>query len=179
MRYIKTYESHEELRDNLAKLKSQVSTLKTLLKMNIRQKTPSEIYEDFFLEFKESEKFHVRIDRNNHGVGPITINLWNMVDVDMVESELPRYVKKLDSIKERLIESGGFDCHFTIKLNGKVQNVQTGYDRKKDKFEFQGIGDRNHGYDSDGNYRTNDRTFIGSKEFPEGKVSVHIAFLVI
>ena len=180
MKYIKTYEDHEDLLKSLKMLSDQMSRLKILTKMDIRHKTPKEIYEDFFLEFKESEKFYFQLHgRTNAGVGPINIDLYKMVDESIIESEFYRYVNKLKSIKSRLENYMNFDCHFTISLNGKEQNVQVGYDRRNDEFKFSGLGDKKRGYDGDGQYYTNDSGMAGSKNFPDGKVSVIIKFYII
>ncbi len=180
MKYIKTYEDHEDLLNSLKSLSGQMSRLKTLMKMDVRHRTPKEIYEDFFLEFKESEGFKVEIHgRTNNGIGPITVDLYNMIDEDIIESEFYRYVDKLKSVKSRLVNHMNFDCHFTIQLNGKEQNVQVGYDRRNDEFKFSGLGDKKRGYDGNGQYYTNDNGIAGSKNFPDDKVSVIIKFYII
>lgn len=179
MKYIKTYEDHDDLLKSLKDLSGQMSRLKTLVKMDVRHRTPKEIYEDFFLEFKESEKFYFRFHGTNSGIGPLNVDLYKMVDEDIIESEFYRYVNKLKSIKSRLENYMNFDCHFTISLNGKEQNVQVGYDRRNDEFKFSGLGDRKSGYDGDGQYYTNDGGIVGSKNFPDGKVSVIIKFMII
>ena len=180
MKYIKTYEDHEDLLNSLKKLSDQMSRLKILTKMYIRHKTPKEIYEDFFLEFKESEGFKIEIHgRSNNGIGPISVDLYNMIDKDIIESEFYRYVDKLKSIKSRLENYMNFDCHFTISLNGKEQNVQVGYDRRNDEFKFSGLGDKKSGYDGNGQYYTNINGIAGSKNFPDDKVSMIIKFYII
>lgn len=96
-----------------------------------------------------------------------------MIDEDKVESELDRYVKKLKSIRERLEGLHGFDCQFTIKLNGRVQNGQVGYNRQDDEYSFKGVGEDKHGY-----YNGKYYSWQGT-EFPEGKVSIIISFFII
>lgn len=179
MKYIKTYEDHKDTLNSLKELSDQLDRLKTLLKMNVRHQTPKEIYEDFFLEFKESEGFKEYIHGRSNSVGPINVDLYNMIDEDIIESEFYRYVNKLKSIKSRLSEYGNFDCHFTISLNGKIQNIQVGSDRRNDEFKFSGLGDKKSGYDGSGQYYTDDGSFAGSKDFPDGKVAVIIKFYII
>lgn len=180
MKYIKTYEDHEDLLKSLKMLSGQMDKLKTLVKMDVRHQTPREIYEDFFLEFKESEKFKVDIHgSSNSGVGPMYIDLYNMIDESIIESEFYRYVDKLKSIKSRLLEYNDFNCHFTILLNGKIQNVQIGYDRRNDEYKFSGIGDKKWGYDGKNQLYTNHNGISGSKDFPDDKVSVIIKFILI
>mgnify|MGYP000929694915 FL=1 len=181
MKYIKNFESYDEdMINSLKQLSYQMSRFKTLLKMDIRHKTPKEIYEDYFLEFRESENFRVKISGNNHRVGPITIYLDNMLDKNTIESEFYRYVEKLKSIKKRLVNDFNFNCHFTIKLNGKIQVKQHGFDRQNDEYPFLGIGDDKYGYDSKF-YYTNDKNIIGSnlKDFPNDKVAIRIIFYII
>jgi hypothetical protein len=180
MKYLKKFEDRE-LIDSLRDLQNQMSRLKTLVKMDYRDKTPKDIYEDYFLEFKDSEGFKVDIRKNNYAVGPVNIYLYNMIDKKTVESEFYRYVNKLKSIKERL-EYKAFTCHFTIKLDGKIQNVQTGYDRRDDDFIFSGLGDHKFGYDGKGNHYNNNQSNYRNttdKDFPEDKVSIIVDFKII
>jgi len=180
MKYIKKFES-EELKNSLQQLSYKMGRFKSLVKKDIREKTPKEIYEDYFLEFKEVEKFYIEIKNRNYGL--CEIDLYNIIDKSTVENEFYRYSNKLKSIKERLEHSFGFTCHYTIKLNGKVQAIQRGYNRQDDEYKFLGIGDKGWGYDGNRNHYNSTTSGWASnstdKILPEDKVSIIIAFIIV
>lgn len=180
MRYLKQFEDKELLND-LKNLSYQLGRLKTFAKMDYRNKMPKENFEDYFLEFKDSEDFYIDIHKASSGIGPVEIMMYKMSDLDTIESEFYRYVNKLESVKKRL-ESQSFDCHFTIKLNGKDQSKYNEKEYKNNIYEYQGLGDRKWGFDN----KKNKYTEIGSsyrgtddKDFPNDKVSVIIRFMII
>lgn len=180
MKYLKRFEN-KELINNLKGLSNQLGRLKTLAKLDYRQKTPSDVYEDYFLEFKDSEEFKVDISRSGGYIGPIDIHMYKMLDLSTIESEFYRYVNKLESIKKRL-EQKSFDCHFTIKLNGKDQSKYNEREYKNNIYEYQGLGDRKWGYDSKGNkYTEVGSSYRGTsdKDFPKDKVAIIIRFMII
>lgn len=182
MKFLKSQSKSKEddLKNSLQQLSHQMGRLKSLVKKEIREKTPQEIYEDYFLEFKEIEKFYIEIHNKPYGL--CEINLYNIIDKDTVESEFYRYANKLKSIKSRLEYSFGFQCHYTIKLNGKVQAIQHGYNRQDDEYKFLGLGVSMFGCDGKRNYYNSKPSSIvnsNDKVLPDDKVSIIIAFIII
>ena len=180
MKYLKTYESQEELKNSLKSLSDSMSRLKTLVKVERRIKNPSEIYEDYFLEFKDFENFRLDIYRNNNGIGPIHFKLSNMIDKDIIESEFNRYLSKLKSIQSRL-EYAKYDCLFSIKLNGRSQSDLDPIRHKNDDYKFKGLGDSYFGYDKKFVYSNSRSQYRNTTdlEFPDDKVSFIIDFYII
>lgn len=176
MKYVKTFEDHKDLLDSFKKLADAMSKFKYAAKSEVRAKTPKEIYEDYFLEFKEIEKFKIDVRPNGH-FGPSTITLYNMINLDTVESEFNRYLNMLKSIQLRLEEKFGFECLFTIKLNGENQADLDTVRHKNDDYKFKGLGKSKWGYDLTGHY--SNTSFVGAIPFPEDKVSIIIEFLII
>lgn len=177
MKYLKTYETHKELLKSLKSLSGEMNRLKTLVNMERRRITPNEIFEDYFLEFKELEKFRVNIYNNTNGIGPIHFELYNMIDKDIIESEFYRFLRKLQSIQQRL-EYQKFECLFKIGLNGRSQADLDPIKHKNDDYKFKGLGSSKWGYDSKNYYSDTDA--VGhSLPFPEDKVSVRIDFYII
>jgi hypothetical protein len=182
MKYLKKFESFDELKDQLAKLSDTMKSFKTLAKLNYRRNTPLEIIEDYFLEFKEIEKFHIYYHDVKEGYGPIVIYLENILDEENIESEFYRYVNKLQSIKKR-IEEKLFDCHFSIKLNGKHQSDLNPKTNKNDDYKFKGLGDKRSGHDSKGIYHTDTPPgWITNRPWfimEPNKVAIKIEFYII
>ena len=177
MKYLKSFESTDH--DTLKYLKTihgQLDTLKTLMSIHHRKSTPSDIYEDYFLEFKEIEKFKIRIGGTTD-FGAVQIDMWNMIDLSTVESELDRYTKKLKSIKARLDEKG-FNCHFRIQLNGTSQSNLNTKTHRNDDYKFKGVGDKKWGYDGKDNIYS-DNPSTNYLPFPDDKVSIIIKFLIV
>lgn len=176
---------HEELEKSLKELSRQLSTLKNLVKAEIRFKTPTEIYNDYFLEFKEVDKFRVKVNGStNWQVGPITINLNKMIDISIAESEFNRILNKLQSVKKRLENDFNFDCHFKIKLNGQNQCDWNPITYRNDDFKFKGVGNKNTGYDGEGHYYTDNMRDVESrpneyKLVSPDLVSLEINFYII
>ncbi len=154
MKHLKKFESYKELKDELGKLSDVMGRLKTMVKLDYRRKFPLELIEDYFLEFKEIEKFYIWYHDVKEGFGPIVIYLENILDEENIESELNRYVNKLKSIKERIEKKEFFDCHFSIKLNGKVQSDLNPKTNRNDDYKFKGLGDKRWGHDGKGIYHT-------------------------
>jgi len=141
LRYRKFMEGYDK--DILKMIKDLADKTNTLKKSIIKSLTPNEVYEDYFLEFIENESFTYHI-YNTHNI-LMTIDLKKkMHRPKNIKSETERYLRKSSMIIKRL-ESMFPDsrCHFEMKLNGKVQAIQRGYDRKDDILTFTGIGDPN------------------------------------
>lgn len=183
MKYLKKFESYEDLRDELGKLSDAMSRLKTMVQLDYRNKTPQEIIDDYFLEFKEIEGFFIHSYRNREGFGPIHICLENIIDEENVESEFHRYLNKLQSIKKR-IEDKSFTCHFTFKLNGKDQSDLNHKTHKNDDYKFKGLGTKKSGHDGKGIWHCEDPSPFDlqnnryAKWLP-GMVSIKIDFYII
>lgn len=183
MKYLKTFEDHDDLLASLKGLSDQLNRLKILTKLDYRQKMPQEIIDDYFLEFEESEGFKIFKYRNREGIGPIHIQLCNIIDKENVESELYRYVNKLKSIQKR-IENLSFDCHFQILLNGKSQADLNPKTNRNDDYKFKGLGDNSNGYDGKGvyhkdklsGYELNDKGYTQSMP---NEVAIKIDFYII
>jgi predicted kinase len=184
-RYVESYEEDEynyddsdfdmdEVSNNLQKLGSHMSRLKSALKYHIKATTPKEVYEDHFLEFDELEGFTVNYYNQSNFV--IHFRLNNMIDLDKIESELQRYTRKLQSIKARVEEEFASDCHFAIYLNGKLQAELNPKTHKTDDYKFMGIGEEKWGRDKKNSYSENPN--MGDLPFPEDKVSMRIDFYI-
>ena len=172
-KYVPMSESHDE------ELKDLLKNLNHKMKGFIRVGTPDEIYEDYFLELKESENFRVRIDKGNGFVTNIEIE--GMIDSDKVESEFNRILNKMKMIKERLHNQFNFDCHFMIRLNGQSQQDLNDKTHRNDDYKFKGVGTNKRGYDKDFYYTDGeigqwDRNY---KPFPDDKVAVSIRFMIV
>lgn len=138
MKYIiplKKFESDNELLKSLKSLSSSFGRLK----MNI---TPSDFFEDYFLEFKETEGFNIKITKSYI----ISIELNKLINLDIVEGEFNRILNKLNSIKDRIEKIEGYSCHFMFTIGGKNQSNLNKKTHKNDDYEFKGIGDNKNGY---------------------------------
>ena len=162
----------QELLDLMKRLQHNMKGL-------IRGGTPDEVYEDYFLELKESENFRVRINKGNGFVTHVEIN--GMIDVDKAESEFNRILNKMKMIKERLHNRFDFDCHFMIWLNGQPQQDLNDKTHRNDDYKFKGVGSKKRGYDKDFYYTDGeisqwDRSY---KPFPDDKVAIDIKFMIV
>ena len=172
-KYIPMNESQDqELLDLMKRLQHNMKGL-------IRGGTPDEVYEDYFLELKESENFRVRINKGNGFVTHVEIN--GMIDVDKAESEFNRILNKMKMIRERLHNQFDFDCHFMIWLNGQSQQDLNERTHRNDDYKFKGVGSKKRGYDKDFYYTDGeisqwDRSY---KPFPDGKVAIDIKFMIV
>ena len=172
-KYVPMNESNdEELRDLLKNLHHK-------MKGFIRTGTPDEVYEDYFLELKESENFRVGINKGNGFATDVTIE--GMIDSDKVESEFNRILNKMKMIKSRLENQYDFDCHFMIYIGGQSQQDLNPETHKNDLYSFKGVGNKKSGYDKDFYYTDCeigqlDRNY---KPFPEDKVSISIKFMIV
>ena len=63
MRYIKTFNESKELLNSLKDLSDKMNQLKHLAQSHRREFTTQELLEDYFLEFKESERYHINIEQ--------------------------------------------------------------------------------------------------------------------
>ncbi len=185
MKFVKKFEAWDDeksksLLNVLKDFSGQMDRLKLLVKHDTRVKTPKEIYEDYFLEFKEVEGFHIIINKDVV-VGPVRVSLYNMIDINIIENEFYRFVNKFKSVQMRLENDFSFDCLFNIKLNGKPQADLNTKTHKNDDYKFKGLGDRKFGYDGKGNcYNTdNSSSYSGSLKFPDNKVSMIVDFYII
>lgn len=176
--FVKESKTDRELLDLMKQLSDQTKRLKSLVKADFRDKFSIESYEDYFLEFKELEKFLVRIHKGGQ-IGLTTIDMWGLIDEDKIESEFYRLLNKSKSIKTRLTKLYNFECHFDIKLNGKSQSKpnpdpKLQYNRQENVYEFCGLGTSLYGYDNKGIFLGN-----GGIPFPSGKVAMKIEFFLV
>lgn len=164
--------NEEELLDTLRNLHNNMRGF-------IRVGTPDEIYEDYFLELRESENFRVSINKGHGFVTNIDIN--GMIDKDIVESEFNRILNKMKMIKSRLEKQFGFDCHFMIWINGQAQQELNSETHRNDDYKFKGIGNKMIGWDKDYFYtkdeiRPHDRNY---RPYPEDKAAINIKFMIV
>ena len=168
MKYLKRFNESEELLNNMRTLGNQVGRLKSILSQHLKAVTPTELYEDYFLEFKEVENFVVHIYNQSNIL--IHVRLTNMLDKDNIESETVRYIQKMKGVVARLERKFGAKCHFAMFLNGKLQAEQKSSNRKDDDLKFTGVGTEFFGTDKNGSYGAY------SEPFPKDKVSMKIDF---
>lgn len=172
-KYVPMNESQDqELLDLMKRLQHNMRGL-------IRTGTPDEVYEDYFLELKESENFRVTINKGKGFVTHIEMN--GMLDKDNIEAEFNRILNKMKMIKERLEHQFNFNCHFMIWINGQSQQDLNTQTHKNDDYKFKGIGPNKRGWDKDYFYTTDeirpyDRNY---RPYPEDKASIEIKFMIV
>lgn len=161
----------EELLNNLKTLSGEMSRLNTLSQAHRRQFTPQELIEDYFLEFKDSEKYNIDIDQKFY---LISVFLRNSVNKKDVELEFSKIVSKLESIKKRLWEIDKYKCQFEILIGGKSQNVYNPKTYKNDIYEYQGFGDADYGF-IDGKYIS----YTDRDKYPKDMTPIDIKFFLV
>lgn len=139
LRYGKFMEGYD--REILKMIRDLADKTTSLKKSIIKSLTPKEIYEDYFLDFIENEGFTHYINNTYNILMTISLNK-KIHRPKNIKSETEKYLRKSSMIIKRL-ESKFPDsrCHFEMKLNGKVQAIQRGHDRKDDILTFTGVGD--------------------------------------
>ena len=173
MRHIKEYNDFEELSRELGNLNHSIRGM-------VRNALPEDVYKDDFLDLEELEDFRVRINKS----GFVTyIHINGMLNKDSIESEFNRVLLRMRTIKNRLEEKYGFDCHFMIYLNGEGQQENNPVTHKNDLYKFLGFKKGIFGQDRFYTYTKNpSQSDILSnmyKEFPEDKVALEVRFMII
>lgn len=166
-KYVPMSESKEE------ELLSDLKNLHHKMRGFIRTGTPDEVYEDYFLDLKESENFKVSISKGNGFVTNIELN--GLIDLDSAESEFNRLLSMMKTAKQR------FDCHFMIWIGGQPQQDLNPNTHRNDLYNFKGVGSYKSGYDKDFYYT--DRQISAwetkSRPFPEDKAPIQIKFMIV
>ena len=117
-------EDDEKYKQSIKDLKNSLSRLKSFLKSSIRNELPKDVYQDYFLEFTENEKFWTPKEFVRHSNGIVTdIHFYKLIDANDAEKLLEKYVGDLKSIKSKLEHFYNFNCHFVIKYNSKIQAI--------------------------------------------------------
>jgi hypothetical protein len=177
MRYIKTFEeNNDELLNNLKDLSGKMSQLNTLVKQHRRQFTPKELLEDYFLEFKESEKYHIDINQQFY---LIAVSMDNALDKNRIEEEFNRILNKLTSIKDRIEKIESYQCHFEINLGGVKQSNHNSKTMRNDDYQYKGFGDRKYGWIDNKYFSINTDRWQDIDKYPDDKVPISIRFFIV
>ena len=169
----------EELKNSLSKLSDTFSRARKDLHNYKRKMTPTEIYEDYFLDFKESDGFRIRINRPGETsdfsmIVPIKISLEKiMPKKDINEALFNKLLTKLKTAKNRF-ESQNYTCHFTIVFGGTHQCDWNPKTYKNDDYKYKGVGDLDKGYDSEGKFYSSYDTHM-----PEGFAPIECQFWIV
>jgi len=172
MRYIKTFEeNNDELLNSLKDLSGKMSHLNTLVKQHRRQFTPQELLEDYFLEFKESEKYHININQQFY---LITVSMDNALDKNRIEEEFNRILNKLISVKSRIEGIDGYQCQFDINLGGVKQSNYNPKTMRNDDYQYKGFGNNKYGWVDNKYFSSQD-----INKYPDDKVPISIRFFMV
>jgi hypothetical protein len=171
MRYIKTFNESKELLNSLKDLSDKMNQLKHLAQSHRREFTPQELLEDYFLEFKESERYHINIEQKFY---LITILMDNAIDKNRAEEEFNRVLNKLVSIKNRIEQIEKYQCHFEINLGGVKQSNHNPKTMKNDDYQYKGFGDNRYGWIDNKYFSWQDKD-----SYPDDKVPISIRFFMV
>jgi len=188
MKHLKKFEDTDgkELLSLMKSLSDQMSRLKLLAKIDRRKSTDAELYEDHFLDLKETDKFFTRIDKGHSEFGPIIVTLEKFSPREGIEKEFNKWLSKLRTVYNGLT-ADGYDCHFDIKLGGRSQAEHNSVTHKNDVYKFLGEGALRSGRDSNGLYHSDyisryPQGGWGAPEAPlmsDDEIPVNIKFYII
>lgn len=140
LNYKKFLESsdYDDLERLLKELSDKTMSFKKSLIKNI---TPKDIYEDYFLDFSENEGFKLNIYNQSNILIRVELSK-KLINPSNIEPLTNKYLRKSSLIVKRLeSEFPDSKIHFEILLNDKSQSIQNGFDRKNDILHYTGIGD--------------------------------------
>lgn len=173
MRYIKTFEeNNDELLNNLKDLSGKMSQLNSLVKQHRRQFTPKELLEDYFLETKETDQYHIDINQEFY---LITITMENSIPKINAEQEFNKMLNRMKSIKSRIEQIDKYECHFDIQLNYTKQSKHNPKTMKNDDYQYMGFGDNQpkSGYINGKYYSWTD------DNYPNDMIPISIRFFMV